>query len=178
MRCEPTRFFVAGLSTDRRARPRSPIYTAPATLRPDESYPERFAMRPSSSRSAAVLFLAGVACTDALPTQPAIDVRSASFTLSDETANAVREAINDARERIVPTLGGARETLAPSLVELAAAIRTRDRALLRRAIANADDVLTSLGGDSDSIGNEVDAVRLVLEQVRSLTNQDAPTNPR
>jgi hypothetical protein len=129
----------------------------------------------------AVAVTGAVACSDTLPTQ-GLDAKFVSFTLSEDSARAFREALNDVRERILPTLSpdDASSPLSPPLVELTAAIDARDLRALERALACADAAIAKLDRGDDAsaaIGSELDAVRLILEHARPLAD-DAPRTAR
>lgn len=112
------------------------------------------------------LLAAGLAaCADSptrpatAPPSPAGDV-SAAFDLRAGLADAV----DDARSRVIPTLGttGAIRGVDQNFANLAAAVRAGDTGAVRNAIAGATGTLNALEHSANADPVEVAALRLVL----------------
>ena len=121
-----------------------------------------------SPRLALPLIAAGVAaCADtpttpaAAPTKPQADVTAAAVDLRPGLALAV----DDARDRVIPTLGdaGAVRAVDRTFAALGDAVRSGDTQAVRDAIDAANGALTALGRtapETDPV--EVAALRLVV----------------
>jgi hypothetical protein len=112
------------------------------------------------------LLAAGLAaCADAPTTpaaapKPASDVSAAAFDLKEGLALAV----DDARSRVIPTLGttGAIRGVDQAFARLADAVRSGDTGAVRAAINGATGTLNALKHSADADPVEVAALRLVL----------------
>lgn len=113
------------------------------------------------------------ACTDAPPTltaptaRPFAELSEAALTLRPGLALAV----DDARSRVIPTLGttGAVRGVDQAFAVLANAVRSGDTAAVRDAIAGASGTLNALEHSApDTNPVEVAALRLVLVNADAL----------
>jgi len=113
------------------------------------------------------LLAAGLAaCADSptrpatAPPSPASDVSAAAFDLRAGLADAV----DDARSRVIPTLGtsGAINGVDQNFANLAAAVRAGDTGAVRNAISGATGTLNALEHSTNADPVEVAALRLVL----------------
>ena len=113
------------------------------------------------------LLAAGLAACADSPTRPATappspssDVAAADFDLREGLADAV----DDARSRVIPTLGtaGAINGVDQNFANLADAVRAGDTGAVRAAINGANGTLNALEHSANPDPVEVAALRLVL----------------
>jgi hypothetical protein len=123
-----------------------------------------------------------LACADSLPAEPK-DSLLLRFALSEASAQAFEEALDDVRSRILPALSGldASHSLAPLLDDFSSALTARDQIALRRVLTRTESIIAQLEqGDAAAaaIGSELDAVRLILEEARPLAQGETTVIPR
>ena len=118
------------------------------------------------------LFALGLcACGRDVPTEP-----SAPAPASDSQLLAYVIALQDARDRIVPTFGtgAAVDELGSALVGLEAALAEPEAATLTAALARANAAAMGLRADT-TLSPDLDVVLLALEQIQITARRPVPT---
>jgi hypothetical protein len=104
-------------------------------------------------------------CSDRAPTALA-STPTGGAARSAAERQALASAVDDARDRVGPSLTeGLGDALNGALTRLSAAVRAADPIAMRGGTAEAERALSRAPADGEA-GPDIEAIRLVLEQVR------------